>query len=32
MHKRIIKGEDPMLLNDMMVVEHKPTEKLGPGW
>ena len=32
MHKRIVKGEDPMLLNDLTVVEHNPTEKLGPGW
>ncbi len=32
MHKRIMKGEDPMLLNDMKVVESKPTEELGPGW
>jgi hypothetical protein len=32
MHKRIRKGEDPMLLNDMNIVEPEPTEKLGPGW
>ncbi|MGC4099972.1 hypothetical protein [Ferruginibacter sp.] len=32
MHKRIKKGEDPMLLNDMRVIEPEPIEKLGPGW
>ena len=32
MHKRIKKGEDPMLLNDMIIVEPEPTEKHGPGW
>jgi hypothetical protein len=32
MRKRIKKGEDPMLLNDMSIVEPDPTEKLGPGW
>jgi hypothetical protein len=32
MHKRINKGEDPMLFNDMRIVEPKPTEKYGPGW
>jgi hypothetical protein len=32
MHKRIKRGEDPMLLNDMSIVEPEPTEKLGPGW
>jgi len=32
MHKRIKKGESPMLLNDMTTVETDPTEKLGPGW
>lgn len=32
MHKRIKKGEDPMLLNHMTIVEPKPFEKLGPGW
>lgn len=32
MHKRIKKGEDPMLFNDMRIVEPEPTEKCGPGW
>jgi hypothetical protein len=32
MHKRIMKGEDPMLLIDMKIIESEPTEKLGPGW
>jgi hypothetical protein len=32
MHKRIKRGEDPMILNDMEIIEHEPTEKLGPGW
>jgi hypothetical protein len=32
MHKRIKKGEDPMLLNDLIIVAPEPTEKLGPGW
>jgi hypothetical protein len=32
MHKRIKKGEDPLLLNDMRIVKPVPTEKLGPGW
>lgn len=32
MHKRIKKGEDPMLLNHMIIVEFGPSEKLGPGW
>lgn len=32
MHKRITKGEDPMLLNDMRNVEPEPTERIGPGW
>lgn len=32
MHKRIINGEDPMLLNDMRIIEPEPTERLGPGW
>ena len=32
MHKRIKKGEDPMLLNDMRVIEAKSLEKIGPGW
>jgi hypothetical protein len=32
MHKRIKNCEDPMLLNDMMIIEPEPTEKLGPGW
>lgn len=32
MHKRIKKGEDPMLLNDMRVIEPEPLEKIGPGW
>jgi hypothetical protein len=32
MHKRIKKGEDPMVLNHMKTVEPETTEKLGPGW
>ena len=32
MHKRIEKGENPMLLNDMRIVKPEPTERLGPGW
>jgi hypothetical protein len=32
MHKRIKKGEDPTLLNDMRIVEPELSEKIGPGW
>ncbi len=32
MHKRIKRGEDPMMLNHMLIIEPEPTEKLGPGW
>ncbi len=32
MHKRIKKGEDPMLLNHMTIIEPAPNEKHGPGW
>lgn len=32
MHKRIKKGEDPMELNHMRIIEPEPNEKLGPGW
>lgn len=32
MHKRIKKGEDPMLLNDGRRIKPEPTEKVGPGW
>jgi len=32
MHKRIKKGEDPMVLNHMRIIEPEPNEKLGPGW
>lgn len=32
MHKRIKKGEDPMLLNHMRSLEPKSNLKLGPGW
>jgi hypothetical protein len=32
MHKRVKKGEDPMLLNDMTIIMPTPAEKLGPGW
>ncbi|HLN95030.1 MAG TPA: hypothetical protein VK183_05280 [Flavobacterium sp.] len=32
MHKRIKKGEDPMILNFYDIVEPDPQEKLGPGW
>ena len=32
MHKRIKKGEAPMLLNDMKIIKPATDEKLGPGW
>jgi hypothetical protein len=32
MHKRIKKGEDPMVLNHMTIINPEPNEKLGPGW
>jgi hypothetical protein len=32
MHKRIKGGEDPMMLNDMTIVEPEPTENPGSGW
>lgn len=32
MHKRIKKGEDPMLLNDIGIIEPETNEKIGPGW
>jgi hypothetical protein len=32
MHKRIKKGENPMLLNDMEIIVPETTEKIGPGW
>ena len=32
MHKRIKKGEDPMLLNDLTIVAPEPYERLGPEW
>ena len=32
MHKRIKKGENPMQLNHMRIIEPEPDEKLGPGW
>lgn len=32
MHKRIKKGEDPMLLNDLRIVIPDPKEQHGPGW
>lgn len=32
MHKRIEKGEDPMLLTHMEIIESEANEKLGPGW
>jgi len=32
MHKRIKKGEDPMLLNDLSIIVPDPKEKIGPGW
>ena len=32
MHKRIKKGEDPMSLNHLIVVNPETNEKLGPGW
>jgi hypothetical protein len=32
MHKRIKKGENPMLLTDTRTIEPEPNEKLGPGW
>ncbi len=31
MHKRIKKGENPIELNHMSVIEPEPNEKLGPG-
>ena len=32
MHKRIKNGEDPMLLNDMRIIEPDSKEQLGPEW
>ena len=32
MHKRIKRGENPIELNHMRIVEPEPNEKLGPGW
>jgi len=32
MHKRIKRGEDPMELNHLRIIESDPKEKLGPGW
>lgn len=32
MHKRIKKGEDPMLLTHMRITEPESNEKFGPGW
>lgn len=32
MHKRYIKEEDPMLLNDFKSIQPASIEKLGPGW
>lgn len=32
MHKRIKKGEDPMELNHMNIVEPETKEQFGPGW
>lgn len=32
MHKRIEKGEDPMILNDTRNIKPDPNAKLGPGW
>ncbi len=32
MHKRIKRGEDPMLLNDIRIIEPDQLEKIGPGW
>lgn len=32
MHKRILKKEDPMLLNHLICVNPESEEKLGPGW
>ena len=32
MHKRVKRGEDPVLLNHLRSVEPEPREKLGPGW
>lgn len=32
MHERTLKGEDPMLLNDLDDIIPEPGEKLGPGW
>lgn len=32
MHKRIKKGEDPMLFNDIGIIHPETDEKIGPGW
>jgi hypothetical protein len=32
MHKRIKRGENPMLLNNLRIVQPDPEEKRGPGW
>lgn len=32
MHKRITKGENPQLLNDLIVTELYSGDKKGPGW
>lgn len=32
MHKRIKKGENPMLLNHMKIIDPDPNIKVGPGW
>ncbi|MFP9098859.1 hypothetical protein ACLI09_07385 [Flavobacterium sp. RHBU_24] len=32
MHKQIIRGENPMLLNHLTIIEPERGEKLGPGW
>jgi hypothetical protein len=32
MHKRIKRGENPMELSHIDIIEPEPNEKLGPGW
>lgn len=32
MHKQILRGGNPMLLNHLTIIEPEPDEKLGPGW
>jgi hypothetical protein len=32
MHKRIQKGENPVLLNHLTIIKAEPSIKFGPGW